>query len=670
MYSQLIHPPQPPLSLSSTLHKVVAVCSVAVIAYFAAELGGAMVLRPQMVWPLWPGCAFLVSVLLLTSRKIWPALLVAGLTGFLVYDLSLGLPTQSIALLLVADTAEVLIAAWGASYALGGIPRLNSVKALAKYAFFALVLAPISVASLGALAIGGEYWIAWRISFLTEALALLTLTPAVLSWAEVVRQRAKKPLSHYLEATALFAGLTTFAYLTFVISGASRPALLYSLVPFLLWAALRFGTAGIGNSMVVIASFSTWGAIHGLGPFTGRAPLDNVLSLQLFSLFAAASFMVQAALVEENKHAVQELQESEARFRLVANSAPVLIWMSANDKSRTYFNKQWLGFTGHSLREEVGTGWMNGVYPNDAANSLKTYVDAFDGRKNFQMEYRLRRSDGEYRWVLDVGVPRFSPDGTFEGYIGSCIDVTERKLAEEVLSSVSRKLIRGQEQERSRIARELHDDIAQQLVLLAAELEQLQRGPADSVLQLRARIGELLARISEISFGVQAMSHELHSPKLEYLGLVAAARGFCREFGERKKVEVSFASQSLSASLPVEISLSLFRVLQEALNNASKHSGVRRFDVRLWENPGEVHLTISDLGVGFDIKTAMKSSGLGLTSMHERLKLANGELTITSQASRGTTVHARVPSAASSDTSAHSIDDGFVVMVKNHSSSL
>jgi len=150
---------------------------------------------------------------------------------------------------------------------------LNNVKALAKYAFFALLLAPLSAASLGAIAIGGEYWIAWRICFLTEALALLTLTPAILGWADVVRTHTQKRLMSSLEATALLTGLVAIAYFTFVVSDSSdRPALLYALVPFLVWSALRFGTAGISNSMVVIAFFSIWGAIHGRGPFSEGAP--------------------------------------------------------------------------------------------------------------------------------------------------------------------------------------------------------------------------------------------------------------------------------------------------------------------------------------------------------------------------------------------------------------
>jgi signal transduction histidine kinase len=166
----------------------------------------------------------------------------------------------------------------------------------------------------------------------------------------------------------------------------------------------------------------------------------------------------------------------------------------------------------------------------------------------------------------------------------------------------------------------------------------------ESATELNSNVDELQKRTAEISVDVQALSHQLHSSKLEYLGIVTAMRGFCREFGEQQKMEVSFRSHDLPRPLPSpEISLSLFRVLQEALHNASKHSGVRHFEVELWGTPGEIHLKVSDSGAGFDIQASKESHGIGLTSMQERLRLVKGELSVESQLNRGTTIHARVP---------------------------
>src|SRR3989449_2902581 len=135
--------------------------------------------------------------------------------------------------------------------------------------------------------------------------------------------------------------------------------------------------------------------------------------------------------ITKRKIAEEELRESEARFRTVADSAPVLIWMSGPDKLCTFFNKGWLDFTGRTMEQELGKGWTEGVHADDLDHCLEVYENSFNARQPFTMEYRLRRNDGEYRWVLDNGIPRFAHDGAFLGYIGSCIGITERKLAEE-----------------------------------------------------------------------------------------------------------------------------------------------------------------------------------------------------------------------------------------------
>ena len=348
---------------------------------------------------------------------------------------------------------------------------------------------------------------------------------------------------------------------------------------------------------------------------------------------------VEADLIVTN----DRLRESEGRFRLVANTAPVMIWMSGFDKLCNYFNKTWLEFTGPPLEAELGDGWLDGVHAEDRKPCMDTYIQAFDRREPFSRQYRLRRHDGEYRWVLDHGVPRFNADGSFAGYIGSVIDITVRKEAEEALAAVSGKLVEVQEQERTRIARDLHDDINQQLALLAVEIEQLKQAPPDSVIELTSRLGELKERLSEISTGVQSISHELHSPQLEFLGIVAAMKSFCDEFGSRQAQEIDFRSNVIPKNIPHDVSLCLFRVLQEALHNAAKHSNARILEVRLDHSANQLQLTISDHGSGFDVETATRKGGLGLTSMRERVRLVSGTIDIESKPMAGTRIQVRVP---------------------------
>jgi len=218
------------------------------------------------------------------------------------------------------------------------------------------------------------------------------------------------------------------------------------------------------------------------------------------------------------------------------------------------------------------------------------------------------------------------------------------------LASVSGRLIEAQEQERSRIARELHDDIGQRLALLTMKIGQFQQSPPNSS-EFPSRVGELQKQTSEIAADVQSLSHELHSSQLQFLGIAAAMRGFCREFGEQQKMEIDFKIRDLPTPLSPEISLCFFRVLQEALHNSAKHSGVRYFEVELWGTSDEIHLTVSDSGAGFDINAVKSSRGLGLISMQERLKLLKGTLSIESQLQRGTTIHAHVPFSSEKDAS-------------------
>src|SRR5262249_43428432 len=199
----------------------------------------------------------------------------------------------------------------------------------------------------------------------------------------------------------------------------------------------------VGGSIVLLVILAsaqavamTWGIM--------ATPLT--VSLFYLILVAAMAYelsydLIRAARLNRRLQASEAtLRESEQRFRIVADAAPVLIWMSGVDKLCTFFNKRWLEFTGRSLEQEMGNGWAEGVYSNDLQQCLQTYTEAFDARKPFVMQYRLRRNDGEYRWISDDGVPRYEADGTFGGYIGSCVDVTDLITREQALHESNERM--------------------------------------------------------------------------------------------------------------------------------------------------------------------------------------------------------------------------------------
>jgi len=349
------------------------------------------------------------------------------------------------------------------------------------------------------------------------------------------------------------------------------------------------------------------------------------------------------ASVLERKRAETALRESEERFRVMADSAPVMMWMSSIDKSCMDFNRGWLQFTGRTLEQELGDGWAEGVFPDDLQRCLQTYVKSFDERRPFTMEYRLRRHDGAYRWITDVGVPRFLPDGSFAGYIGCCADVDDQKVAEMARRELSGRLITAQEVERTRIARELHDDIGQSLALLGIQLQRSSQAPSGERILSRIDARDLRDRVKEIGNKVSRLSHQLHSSELEYLGLSVAVKSLCREVSDQSHIAINCECSGVPDELDGNLALGCLRVIQEALHNVVKHSRATEVQVEILGAADCVSLTVSDNGCGFDAGKSGPGGGLGLISMRERMHLLGGEFMISSNPGQGTRIKARAP---------------------------
>jgi PAS domain S-box-containing protein len=402
-----------------------------------------------------------------------------------------------------------------------------------------------------------------------------------------------------------------------------------------------------------------WGELKRWGISEKSLPPGSVVHFRVLSVWndykwygMALIFVViaQAVLIggliinrTRRKRAEGALRESEERFRNMADKAPVMIWVADADKHWTYVNQQWLDFTGRTMEEERGNGWADGVHPDDYEGCIQTYASAFDRREPFTIEYRLRRADRQYRWVIDSGTARFSPGGEFLGYIGSCIDITERKAAEQALMDLSGQLIHAREDECARIARELHDNLNQSVAIISLELDQLGQNPPQSQAKLRESVQKLMRQAADLAKEIHHLSHDLHPSKLAYLGLVAAVESLCAELSESYKLKIEFTHSGVPALLPKAISICLYRIVQESLNNVIKHSGAKEAQVELSGNGQEIRVRVSDSGSGFDLESARSKKGLGLISMRERLRLVGGTISINSLRSHGTQVCAKVP---------------------------
>lgn len=514
-----------PTSVSSTANyldspraTIVLVCLVAALSFFAPKLEGVLMLNPQTAWPMWPGCAILVSVLLMVRTSVWPALIFASFTGFVLYDLQVGVPVASIAWFIPADTIQVLIAAIGLRYCFGRAPRLNSVDSLAKYGLFAVLLAPFAAAFISARGIPGNYWVSWKTSFLSEVLAFITLAPAILGWFIEGPEWVHKPRAYHVEFGFLAGATVLLSYFTFAADTKNdSPALLYSLIPFLLWSALRFGWIGTANLLVIISFFAVWGVVRERGPFVAEGPEDSMLALQLFLIFASIPFMILTAVVED------------------------------------------------------------------------------------------------------------------------------RQLAGEKLAGLGRKLIEAQEEERKRIARDIHDDYTQRIAMLSIRVEEMSKNFGDSSPEAEERLRELFESIGQLATDMHSLSHQLHSSTLESLGLVAGVRSFCREFARREQIAVDFEHEKVPPGVPADAALCLFRVVQEGLRNVRKHSGAKDAAVRLDCSGGKLHVRISDHGKGFDLGVPPESGGIGIWSMRERVRLLGGRLRVQSRLMQGTEIDAWLP---------------------------
>jgi len=352
--------------------------------------------------------------------------------------------------------------------------------------------------------------------------------------------------------------------------------------------------------------------------------------------------------ISESRQAELSLIESEERFRLMADSAPVLIWITGLEQQYIWFNKMWLEFTGRELSEELGQGWTANVHPDDVDACMSIQHAAFEARHPFSMEYRLRHRDGRYHYMLANGVPRMSPSGRLLGYIGSCTDISERRKMEEALRH-SRQMLRHlvsyqervREDERKRIAREIHDDLGQNLLALRIDVSMLHTRTGNAHPKLNDRVRIALGHIDATMKAVRAAINNLRPTVLD-LGLSAAIEWQVQDFERRSGITCALTMED-DVTLDDNRATALFRILQESLNNVIRHAQASHVRIDLYKQANKLFLEITDNGIGIYPDCRRKTNSFGLVGIEERINALGGELNVNSDKNTGTSLSVWLP---------------------------
>lgn len=609
---------------------------VVFVAYFVAgRLGQATSsIRSSNLGPVWPAYGIALASLLAYGYRVWPAVLASA---FLIAVEGavppLGAAGQAAGATLAAVTGTYLLRR--IQHFHPSLSRLRDALGLIVLGAFgsALVSSVIGIWSLYAIGIQPYSGLpsAWLIYWMGDSTGVLLVTPLVFTLPALLRTGARE---RTVELIALLALLTAACFLIFgdlPVFPIHLHVLAFAIIPFVMWGAINFGIGGAALSVIWIASLATVLTALGHGPFASNTTFVNAALLDVLFMVLSVSGLSLAAVIAE-----RERLEPRLQLATIIESSDDAIWSQDLDGIILNWNAAAQRIFGFSETEAIGQPGTVLHAPELRDEEHKIFVRLKAGERIVHREtVRMTKSGNPIRVSLTVS-PLRDASGLLVGVANIARDITEQQRAREALQTVSRKLIDAQEQERVRIARELHDDIGQRLALLVADLTVAADANAQDS-------GRLRAAASQIASDIQTLSHNLHSSKLEYLGMAQAFRHLCSEFGDQHKVAVAFEARDLPSKVQPSASLCLYRILQEALRNAAKHSGVRHFDVQLRGDRDEIELVIRDGGSGFDVESAKEARGIGLVSMQERIALAGGQLALQSAPQQGTTIRARVP---------------------------
>jgi len=645
---------------------------LALAYYVTARLGLVLQLPGTNASPVWPPSGVALAALLFFGVELWPGVIVGA---FLANFFTLPSGTSGLLASMVIAIGSTLeqVTAWlllRRLVATGSFfEKTRSIFWFVATALFSCTVgSTIGVTALWSTgivprSIYGSAWFTW---WLGDTAGMLVLAPAIYFWLRMPVRNYSKP--RLLEFIALAGVTVAIAEIRFGgwFGGEIANNLPYLVVLSLMWAAFRFGPGETSTTAVLTAAIAiihTWQHMAGgdavetagrvFAPFVSPTltPNQSMLMLQVFVCAVSLTGLTLAAAIAERTHFEEELTEAEARLRTIFEQAAVGVALIETATGRfVRVNDRYCRLVGYTAKEMMGMNFQQITHPEDLQRDTDNMRRIIAGEiGEFTMEKRYYRKDGSTVWVNLTVSPTWRANEKPEFHIAVAEDITTRRQAEEALRTahaklqqLSRALIRVRDEERQHLARELHDEIGQNLAALRINMQLLR----DADGPRRTRIDDSVAIIDHILDEVRDLSLSLRPPLLNEAGLTVALRSYLEEQSARSGLSIDFASTADGKSLPSEIALALFRIAQEATTNAIRHSQAKRVLVSLDHIKDQIKLVVRDNGIGISPQFREKAGDrrkLGLQGIEERTAMLGGEFALRSNPGAGTAVSVQVP---------------------------
>lgn len=627
--------------------------------YFGAKLGFAFTFRPHPVSVLWPPNAILLAALLLTPVRSWWVVLLAAFPAHLATQLQSDVPLTMNLCWFISNSCEALIGAGCTRYLIRGPVRLDRLRNVGIFCLCCVLLAPFLASFLDSAFVvlnrwgEGSYWEIWRIRFSSSVLAELTITSLIVTWGTHGMARGRR-LSGWrlLEGACLLLGLCVASFSLFsTMASEADAALLYAPLPFLLWAAVRFGTRGAATAITAVAFLAILGAANGHGPFSEKSTEQNALFVQLFLIFRSLPLLFVAALIEERDHVVEALREREERINLAAESANLALWTVDFRRGESWMSEKGRALY-HLPPDERLTRefFISRVHPEDRLRVNEAIEKARNSTLSFEIEYRLLLPNGEIRWHMARGRYLRNDRGQISELMGIAIDVTAQvradldlRLQRDEMARLSRVALMGELT--ASLAHELNQPLTAIATNAAAGKRFLARGSLDLEMfeELLRDVFTDARRAGEIIHGIHRLVRkddetrravDLNDVILEVLRLLHSDL-----LGRSATVETDLAPRLAAVSAdPVHLQQAMLNLIMNSLE-AMQQTPVpdRRILISTSAANGFVQVSVRDHGVGLPegdpekifshfFSTKPEGMGMGLTIVRSIVEAHGGEL--------------------------------------------